>query len=124
MLIGLLTTILVFDGLFLALMILIQKSKGGMGLGALGGGAQTLFGGSGGQDLFQKITWLLGGIFIALSLGLAILRARSTKFDSYALPLGATLPGGRGRRSVPEPRPGDVPSNVPTPGSPVEGGRS
>jgi preprotein translocase subunit SecG len=76
MLVGLLTTLLVLDGLLLVLFILIQKGKGNMGLGVLGGGAQTLFGGSGGQDLFQKITWVLGGIFMAGSLGLSILKSR------------------------------------------------
>jgi len=78
MLVGLLTTLLVIDGLFLVLFVLIQKGKGNMGLGALGGGAQTLFGGSGGQDLFQKITWVLGGLFMLGSLGLSILKSRVT----------------------------------------------
>jgi len=41
----------------------MQKGKGGMGLGSMGGGAQMLFGGSGGQDIFQKTTWVLGIIF-------------------------------------------------------------
>lgn len=83
MLIGLLTTLLIIDGLFLILFILIQKGKGNMGLGALGGGAQTLFGGSGGQDLFQKITWVLGGIFMAGSLGLSILKSKGTSYGDY-----------------------------------------
>lgn len=46
-----------------------------MGLGSLGGGAQMLFGGSGGQDLFQKITWVLGSIFMGLSLILALMKS-------------------------------------------------
>lgn len=46
-----------------------------MGLGSLGGGAQMLFGGSGGQDLFQKITWVLGSIFMGLSLLLALMKS-------------------------------------------------
>lgn len=78
MLVGLLTTLLVIDGLFLVLFILIQKGKGNMGLGALGGGAQTLFGGSGGQDIFQKITWILGGLFMLGSFGLSILQSKIT----------------------------------------------
>ena len=81
MLVGLLTTLLVFDGLLLVLFILIQKGKGDMGLTAFGGGAQTLFGGSGGQDLFQKITWVLGAIFMAGSLGLAILKSKGAGFS-------------------------------------------
>jgi len=50
---------------------------------ALGGGAQTLFGGSGGQDIFQKITWVLGGIFMAGSLGLSIIKSKGTSFGDY-----------------------------------------
>lgn len=83
MLIGFLTTLLVIDGLLLALFIVIQKGKGSMGLGALGGGAQTLFGGSGGQDLFQKITWVLGGLFMLGSLGLSLLKTKEATIGSY-----------------------------------------
>lgn len=43
-----------------------------MGLGAMGGGTQMLFGGSGGQDLFQKATWVLVALFLTGSLSLAI----------------------------------------------------
>jgi preprotein translocase subunit SecG len=81
MLVGLLTTLLVIDGLLLVLFILIQKGKGDMGLSALGGGAQTLFGGSGGQDIFQKITWVLGAIFMAGSLGLSIIKSKGITFS-------------------------------------------
>lgn len=91
MLIGLLTTFLVLDGLLLVLFVLIQKGKGSMGLGALGGGAQTLFGGSGGQDIFQKITWILGGIFMAGSLGLAILKSTGTSFN-LMMPSRSAIP--------------------------------
>jgi len=48
-----------------------------MGLGSLGGGTQMLFGGSGGQDLFQKITWVLGAIFMAGSLFLSIMWSKT-----------------------------------------------
>lgn len=86
MLVGLLTTLLILDGLFMILLILIQKGKGSMGLGALGGGAQTLFGGSGGQDLFQKMTWVAGAIFMVGSLGLAIMKSRGTQIGEYIGP--------------------------------------
>ncbi len=49
-----------------------------MGLGSLGGGTQLLFGGSGGQDLFQKITWTLGITFMIASLVLAKMKKPST----------------------------------------------
>ena len=96
MLIGLLTTLLIIDGLFLVLFVLIQKGKGNMGLGALGGGAQTLFGGSGGQDLFQKITWVLGGIFIS----------RGTSY-------GDIMSQAASRPTLPMSRPAQVPQDQP-----------
>jgi preprotein translocase subunit SecG len=75
MLYGFLVSLFVFNCLLLILLILIQQGKGNMGLGNMGGGAQMLFGGSGGQDLFQKITWILGTIFMAGSLMLAIMKS-------------------------------------------------
>jgi preprotein translocase subunit SecG len=50
-----------------------------MGLGAFGGGSQMLFGGSGGQDIFQKITWVLGALFIAGSLVLSLMKSHQSK---------------------------------------------
>jgi len=107
MIIGLLTALLIIDGLFLVLFILIQKGKGNMGLGALGGGAQTLFGGSGGQDLFQKITWVLGGIFMAGSLGLSILKSRGTSFGDLMSKTAprTTLPMSRPAQRAPQDQP-------------------
>ncbi len=64
---------------FLAIIILIQQGKGDMGLGSLGGSTQMLFGGSGGQEFFEKITWILGTIFILGSLGLAILKSKEVR---------------------------------------------
>jgi protein translocase SecG subunit len=62
---------------FLVLFILIQQGKGDMGLGGLGGG-QMLFGGSGGQDFFQKATWIMGSIFILGALGFSVLKTKET----------------------------------------------
>ncbi len=62
----------------MVLLILIQQGKGSMGLGAMGGGGQMLFGGSGGQDVFQKSTWVMGSIFIAGSLTLAMMKSSQT----------------------------------------------
>lgn len=80
MLQGLLSFIFVLSSIFLIFIILVQKGKSSLGIGTLGGGSQMLFGSSGGQDLFQKITWVLGVILIGGSLGLAILKSRSA-FD-------------------------------------------
>jgi len=75
MLYGLLVTVYALVCLLLILLILIQKGKGSMGLGGLGAGTQMLFGGSGGQDLFQKTTWVLGTLFMTGSLLLALMKS-------------------------------------------------
>ena len=54
--------------------ILLQKGKSSMGLGSMGGGTQLLFGGSGGQDLFQKATWVMGALFMGGSIFLAMMK--------------------------------------------------
>lgn len=77
MIYGLLLTAFIAVCLFLILIILVQKGKGSAGLGALGGGTQMLFGGSGGQDLFQKMTWVFGAIFMTGSLILVLMRSNS-----------------------------------------------
>lgn len=72
------------------LIILIQRGKGNMGLGNVGGNNQMLFGSSGGQDIFQKITWIFLALFLGGSLSLSIIRARNTKSvrssTSYQMP--------------------------------------
>jgi len=79
MIYGLLVSLFVFISFLLGLLILIQPGKGAMGLGSLGGGTQMLFGGSGGQDLFQKITWILGAFFMGGSLLLSLMRSAGTE---------------------------------------------
>lgn len=88
MLYGILVFLFVILCITLILLILIQKGKSSIGLGSLGGGTQLLFGGSGGQDFFQKTTWVLGALFMAGSLFLAILKKPSTS-DIFGR-LGAT----------------------------------
>ncbi len=83
MLYGFLLTLLIIDAILLVPIILIQQSKGSIGLGSLGGGAQMLFGGSGGQDLFQKITWILGGLFMGLALLLALMKTNYVAESRY-----------------------------------------
>ena len=77
--------------LFLALFILIQQGKGDMGLGGLGRGGQALFGGSGGQDFFEKATWTMGALFMAGALGLTMFKARQTpsRLSTYKVPASA-----------------------------------
>lgn len=59
-------------------LILMQKGKSSLGFGGMGGGTQLLFGGSGGQDLFQKVTWALGALFIGGSLFIAMIKRPSS----------------------------------------------
>lgn len=60
----------------IVLLVLIQKGKGNMGLGSMGGGNQMLFGSSGGQDIFQKITWILCALLLVGSLSLSVLKGK------------------------------------------------
>jgi preprotein translocase subunit SecG len=64
---------------FIVLIVLIQRGKGNMGLGNVGGNNQMLFGSSGGQDIFQKITWIFLALFLGGSLTLSVIRARTVK---------------------------------------------
>ncbi len=83
MIFGLLVALYTFLCFLLVLIILLQKGKSSLGMGGLGGGTQMLFGGSGGQDLFQKITWAMGALFIAGSLGLALMKSSILQKSRY-----------------------------------------
>jgi preprotein translocase subunit SecG len=74
----LLMTLFVILCFLLILIVLLQQGKGDMGLGGLGGGSQMLFGGSGGQEFFEKITWTMITLFILGALGLTILKNKTT----------------------------------------------
>ncbi len=76
---GFLLTLLVLDGVFLGVVILLQAGKGG-GLAAMGGGAAAtdVLGGRQATTLLTRATWIAGSIFMVLSLVLAILSSRST----------------------------------------------
>ena len=90
MLYGLLLTLYILICFLLMILILIQKSKGSLGLGTTGGGMQMLFGGSGGQSFFQKATWVLGALFMLSSLGLAIIKSRTTAQSRFLTPATQT----------------------------------
>lgn len=83
MLFQLLVALFVFICFMLIFIILLQKSKSSMGLGSFGGSSQMLFGGSGGQDLFQKITWFLIAIFMSGSLVLTLMKSSSSRTLQY-----------------------------------------
>ena len=83
MLFGLLLTLFLIVCFFLVLIILVQKGKGSTGLGPMGGGTQMLFGGSGGQDIFQKITWGLCAFFLFGSMILALMKSAGVQESRY-----------------------------------------
>ncbi|HXW86474.1 MAG TPA: preprotein translocase subunit SecG [Candidatus Bathyarchaeia archaeon] len=83
MLYGFLLCLYFLNCILLVLLVLLQKTKSSLGFGALGGGAQMLFGGGGGQDLFQKVTWILGACFMIGSLGLALMKSRQSREFRY-----------------------------------------
>ena len=72
-----LVVFLILVGLFLIGVILLQAGKGG-GLAAVGGGASTdnFIGGRQAATLLTRSTWIGGGIFLVLSLVLAVVSSR------------------------------------------------
>lgn len=92
MLYGFLLTLYIILGIFLVLIILIQKGKSSMGIGAMGGGSQMLFGGSGGQDIFQKVTWVLVALFLSGSLVLSLMKMNKYGTFKYATTNSAPRP--------------------------------
>ncbi|MBP9765384.1 preprotein translocase subunit SecG [Candidatus Babeliales bacterium] len=81
--------------LFVVLIILIQRGKGNMGLGNVGGNNQMLFGSSGGQDIFQKITWVCCALLLVGSLVLSLSRGKGAASYrvNYQMPQEEALPG-------------------------------
>lgn len=75
---GFLLSILVLDGLALMVVILLQSGKGD-GLAAMGGGGggtDMFMGGRQAATFLTKATWVAGGLFLALSVALAVLSSR------------------------------------------------
>src|SRR2546428_3836736 len=72
-----LMAILLLDSFVLAMAVLLQAGQGGS-LASLGGGSGTemFMGGRQATTLLTKITWSCAGLFLFLSLCLAILSAR------------------------------------------------
>lgn len=76
---GLILTLLVLDGIFLSVVILLQAGKGG-GLAAMGGGGTATDGVLGGRQastFLVRATWVAGGAFMFMALVLAILSSRA-----------------------------------------------
>ena len=129
---GFLLTVLVLDGLFLSVVILLQAGKGG-GLAAMGGGAAATDGILGGRQattVLTRATWISGTAFMVLALVLAILSSRSetaTPVIRQGLP-GATTPAPvlpEAAPITPQPVPATPPEGqTPPPGGDGNGGGS
>lgn len=83
--ISLLTFLYGFVCFLIILLVLVQRGKGSMGLGNMGGGNQALFGSSGGQDIFQKTTWICLVILLAGSMVLSVAKGKygSSSLSSF-----------------------------------------
>lgn len=82
---GVLLAILVLDGIFLGVVILLQSGKGG-GLAAMGGGAspmtEGILGGRQATTMLTRATWISGTVFMVLALVLSIMSSRTAQPDS------------------------------------------
>ena len=69
-------------GLFLILLVLVQRGRGGGLTGALGGmGGQSAFGAKAG-DLFTRITIVVAAVWIVLSMSAVMILGRSSPLAS------------------------------------------
>jgi preprotein translocase subunit SecG len=70
--------LLLLNGVFLAIIVLLQAGKGG-GLASMGGGSgtDTLVGGRQAATLLTKASWTSGGLFLFLAIVLSIMSTRS-----------------------------------------------
>jgi preprotein translocase subunit SecG len=113
--------ILALDALILIAAVLLQAGQGG-GLASLGGGAGTeqFMGGRQATTLLTKITWWCAGLFLFISLVLAVMSSRSASPRSVleggvpapapVQPTPLPLPTTQAQPSAPPP-PAPPPSN-------------
>ncbi len=76
---GVLLAVLILDGIFLGVVVLLQSGKGG-GLAAMGGGAAATDGILGGRQattMLTRATWTTGSVFMSLALVLSIMSSRA-----------------------------------------------
>jgi preprotein translocase subunit SecG len=82
-----LLALLVLDGFFLGVVILLQSGKGG-GLAAMGGGVtatEGILAGRQATTVLTRATWISGGTFMGLALVLSILSSRAQQPQSILL---------------------------------------
>ena len=108
--------VLALDALILITAVLLQAGQGG-GLASLGGGAGTeqFMGGRQATTLLTKITWWCAGLFLFISLILAVISAHSAAPRSVleggapapapVQPTPLPLPGAQAPQNTPPPQP-------------------
>lgn len=74
-----LSIFLVIDSILLVILILMQKTKGAEIGAVFGSGAAAAVLGAGASNILTKITYWLGGIFLALVLALSLIDHYKTK---------------------------------------------
>jgi preprotein translocase subunit SecG len=111
-----LLVVLALDALILTTAVLLQAGQGG-GLASLGGGAGTeqFMGGRQATTLLTKITWWCAGLFLFISLILAVMSAHSATPRSV-LEGGAPAPAPV--QPTPLPLPGAQAPPAPPPAQP------
>ena len=121
---GILLGILVLDGFFLGIVILLQSGKGG-GLAAVGGGTamtEGILAGRQATTVLTRATWISGSVFMVLAFVLAIMSSRAVqptsilRDDVQTAPIPQpVLPGIEGATEGP---PSETPPGGGDPGEP------
>jgi len=77
-----LSILLVIDSILLVILILMQKTKGAEIGAVFGSGAAAAVLGAGASNILTKITYWLGGLFLALVLALSVIHHHMVKQKS------------------------------------------
>lgn len=88
----LLTVIHCITCVLIVLFVLVQSGKGAEISASFGGSSQTVFGSSGGANVFAKITGVLAAIFFTTSIVLTLMSGESRKSLFEASPFSPNNP--------------------------------
>lgn len=78
-------TLYFFIVFLLIILVLLQKSHGGFWSGPASNDSTIIFGGSGGTDILQKVTWFFGFIFLFGGLFLSIYRNKIIRDSKFSI---------------------------------------
>ena len=108
----------IFVGLGIVAVVLMQRSEGGAF--GMGGGPTGLITTRGAGDLLTRTTWVLFGLFLALSLGLTLLGAHDRATSSVLQQLKGQIANTSALNQQPLAPPAPTAANsLPAPGSPL-----